>query len=1168
MADVNNIENKTLLAKDATVVESTPIRSEVIDTGTDVVIVSTTVGPNTIPYFDENKEYVAKELGDFGQIIVDTPAVEARIEEAVQTAATEAASQAAEAAVGPATAQALEYRNEAESFALEAEGYKDEAKQYSEIANVEVTTVRTESDPNGTIAGLAQTTDGQFFRVAQGVSANTAFKYYKNTAGVALEVADIPGSSYLEHLENSVMNTEYNLNKSQVGITAALEAAYEISLADNISKTTSVTSTEKMAAIINRIDGSKQFQLKLWSKVKVQTNGDDVASFLVLADDIYQDGKRKSFFAEVAFEDLTYVTTLEDDQIFRVQYDTKLVDKVFTDPSAFYAWDMTEVAAAINATSINNINKLSVCLHHETGLLQLAVPKSELIDSGIPTPTPADAKAYVDSKVANSLFDVRTTTQRTYLFGSLLIGAPGTMTVDIVNNGQTLQSEFAINATINMSIRTPKVNRVTDNTGHKRMSCDVSNNLTIPLTVVPVELKVNFAPGEVKSDRFITVTDFDGNNYDCQFVEEWDVNSRKQASYGYWSDGSLRSGSLYIFDSFAAKETKYYVVRVHQHAQRTAVLPNWTKTAKGFDLTLSDYTYSFNKEYGFGMSAITENGNVTPYVYKPYIRGYNVIDGEAAPNECNIRVVSSGPVFVELESTLTNRGRDGVDADVIKYRMRTVIFKNGMVKLDSFNTATTAIPANMLYGVTARLLITTASATIDANNSTAIWNSTVSGKKRSGVVVYANGDIHRDGTQAGPTRPVNANAIRIDDTHVRLDAGWIYANGTENAAAVDKGWTWTHGMWLNLDEKLTATADIAAAIQNRPVGFVGEGVHPYVQQQKLISEIEEFCLGYARFWNTDATTIETGNPYRNGYGADLLNVIRFGVGSFQQVYQKFYNYCNGRWQNGFANLGPAYGGNSLPLQFASRIIAQPLWWLYKVANEKGYTVEETELKKGILSFATELRNRFNANGGIPLQPIHGGIGNSNSNSTGFRFIAMAVASGQDPDGSFSKALDDLDNMMLTKFMPLQNIISDGTNEHIAQTRYMAYQAYAYNNYVLGCRAAGRTSKYNLDTYMLLATASYGAVKDIEYCISESRRGSANTTTLAMLPLFVSNTLSGIVATRNSFAAISGAMGPIPGRPKRLYDFTEEIVSDQALEVGFNLNCLSDIWFDYYYSIRK
>ncbi|EPK7525538.1 hypothetical protein P7S38_002392 [Klebsiella variicola] len=44
-----------------------------------------------------------------------------------------------------------------------------------------------------TTAGLAGTTNGQYFRVPQGVGNVLAFRYYKNNAGVALEVAEYPG---------------------------------------------------------------------------------------------------------------------------------------------------------------------------------------------------------------------------------------------------------------------------------------------------------------------------------------------------------------------------------------------------------------------------------------------------------------------------------------------------------------------------------------------------------------------------------------------------------------------------------------------------------------------------------------------------------------------------------------------------------------------------------------------------------------------------------------------------------------------------------------------------------------------------------------------------------------------------------------------------------------
>ncbi|WP_371343881.1 hypothetical protein [Klebsiella quasipneumoniae] len=51
-----------------------------------------------------------------------------------------------------------------------------------------------------TTAGLAGTTNGQYFRVPQGVGNVLAFRYYKNNSGVAQEVAEYPG-------QGSITNT-------------------------------------------------------------------------------------------------------------------------------------------------------------------------------------------------------------------------------------------------------------------------------------------------------------------------------------------------------------------------------------------------------------------------------------------------------------------------------------------------------------------------------------------------------------------------------------------------------------------------------------------------------------------------------------------------------------------------------------------------------------------------------------------------------------------------------------------------------------------------------------------------------------------------------------------------------------------------------------------------
>lgn len=68
-----------------------------------------------------------------------------------------------------------------------------------------VTTI-TPTDPDGTIAGLSATTDGQAFYVAQGTAANIAMILYKNVAGVAVAESNIMGKAAVDAVAASVSN--------------------------------------------------------------------------------------------------------------------------------------------------------------------------------------------------------------------------------------------------------------------------------------------------------------------------------------------------------------------------------------------------------------------------------------------------------------------------------------------------------------------------------------------------------------------------------------------------------------------------------------------------------------------------------------------------------------------------------------------------------------------------------------------------------------------------------------------------------------------------------------------------------------------------------------------------------------------------------------------------
>lgn len=60
----------------------------------------------------------------------------------------------------------------------------------------------TESDPDGTVAGLANTPNGKIFRVATGVNGLYSFIYYLNASGQAKPIAYLPGKSLLDQVSN------------------------------------------------------------------------------------------------------------------------------------------------------------------------------------------------------------------------------------------------------------------------------------------------------------------------------------------------------------------------------------------------------------------------------------------------------------------------------------------------------------------------------------------------------------------------------------------------------------------------------------------------------------------------------------------------------------------------------------------------------------------------------------------------------------------------------------------------------------------------------------------------------------------------------------------------------------------------------------------------------
>ncbi|TBO71532.1 hypothetical protein EXT87_08960, partial [Klebsiella pneumoniae] len=122
--------------------------------------------------------------------------ISATAQEAIDAAtAAEAAKISAETAEQNSSVSAVASSESAAAAAGSAAQAEEFANNASDYAQNKFTFYKTASDPDGTIAGLAATTDGQSFWVAQGPDALSAAWQYQNKAGVAVLQAKQPGTA-------------------------------------------------------------------------------------------------------------------------------------------------------------------------------------------------------------------------------------------------------------------------------------------------------------------------------------------------------------------------------------------------------------------------------------------------------------------------------------------------------------------------------------------------------------------------------------------------------------------------------------------------------------------------------------------------------------------------------------------------------------------------------------------------------------------------------------------------------------------------------------------------------------------------------------------------------------------------------------------------------------
>lgn len=788
-----------------------------------------------------------------------------------------------------------------------------------------------------------------------------------------------------------------------------------------------------------------------------------------------------------------------------------------------------------------------------TGSLIVALMNADITAAGYALTT-AGVIQYVVDKLAGYVFSQVTAVSAAKTFCNLFKLASGAVT--LTTDG---------NVTLTGTFSGPKL--TTDiNTTYGRYEVVVKNTADYATGNRPVAIKCKFNKGEVPSDRCIVVTDSAGNAYQSQWAGEGDFNPRRGSTLSYWEDGSLRSGELLILDNIAANTSKKYLLKAYPTQQDASSYTRTNReTATSLLVTADDGTeVRFDSVVGWLPYKLTRDSVLyTNICQQLYITVTGTAWSIVAATYTNYayKIISDGPVFTEIETTFYNGAMTGnvaIAAGLIKHTYRTRVFKNGYVQIDAIARLQSALAADSLFGCMTRIQLNSTATKTYRNEYNAIW--TDNSVLRSVSIRNAGGDTIRDSAEASTlgNRPPIAG-LTANASYVRFDGGWqagaTYGSGTTTLGA-PAGWAWPVSFTVNLNENISDATALSSVELNPVVGFASlSSVYPRVRQAKLASRLGDIISGIAAWNALDASSTDNGNGMFNTIAGDIVRMLHLKIGTLDTVYAKFDAWAT-TWYGGIGNIHLGAAADSKSLQYASRLVLPQLWWLYKLAVLNSDSAKQTELKVAISNMAADCYSAF------------GTVGSANSNfyAAAFRSWAMAVAAGIDPSGNYTAAMTMVDGQFSssTYFAGVKGIITDNVLETVPKRRYLHYQVYAWNNYLIGCKATGRPSVLDMRSYALNSISGYGGLREVNYCIAESRRGQPTTVGFLLYPLLHSGDNSCLEAAERLLDAFDEYGGSNTNGQIKLWDldFFSEI-STTFSEYTFACNIMADAWMQYW-----
>ncbi|HCT9077059.1 TPA: hypothetical protein OUB96_003099 [Klebsiella pneumoniae] len=968
---------------------------------------------------------------------------------------------------GPANEQARQLGNRTQFLKLKVDSISDAR---------ELTFIRTESDPDGTIAGLAATTEGQVFRVLQGSDSVSSFIYYVNDSGVAKPYGMWPGTaaltgnireynSYLavmSDMQSGLIPDEQPMHLRQEG--ESVISREFIRKDTSIQKTGRATptigyvdkkATELQSDSLNKYNAISSVLIENMAGVKTITaNGEtqlfsDNNSVLIVksASLAFGGDSGASIAAEsagiVLFSHKIYPGERYSNGVLQTPYrkvTIKCTDSEIRGVTVNASVSTVSVLAALTpgawfdgvsntVFSLDGVFKTTSQGGQETSLeptiaggtddsVRFGLSNADIIAAGYEV-NDAGVRAYFANTYSDVNVYYRAVAPSAYIDKELIGIFNGYASVTIDAPAAGVIEQYA----------SPEKEVMAPATLVGTYNADIKNITNTDANGVPSEIAIQFSPGEVSTHAALRLTDESGVEYPCQFAGDVDANLRRDSDISRYVDNSFNTGRIVFFAELPASTSRRFRLETYGTREKTTAEWNYPKLRKNvaldvWEITVGEFTWQFRTDTGAVATVLKGDASIGVQTLRRIIA---VTDGVKVENaniaSASLRLINSGPVFAEVEQTVYHAAQGGVQAGDIRSVSRYRLFNTGALYLYNVFRAEREIPANNLFGVRLDFQLSAgADATYNLHSGASILtNVPFTGHNTWNLVnEFVIADTVRDPisneNKWGCVRPYTAEMLRQGNA-IRSRTGWLFTaldNRNLLEYVTPAGWTWPAGHWLFPYAVGTAENNISNRVLNRPCGVFYRGTPTHVLRQRIYQQMERLMDGVFELY-TDSDRGQVSATDYSGYRFPQVYGLYDALRNgedFDTRYGYFKTFITDNIGS-YSNAGDAYLSGAWTLQFSGRMCFAAVEMYYRYAQKINNTAVMDDLKIFIASACDGLAEKIEDSGAAPLGGKENNKGGGNSNMDAMRMLAIGIYSGLDTSGRYQAAINTIINMMKT-----------------------------------------------------------------------------------------------------------------------------------------------------------